>query len=483
MNNKKIIVLLLYWVTLNSFASLYDSCTSNTQRKNTFYVSSDINKNKPDGSITKPWKSINSAIGRVKDDSLIIVKPGIYKEKIKIKRHFEKGITVRSQIPYQAKITQNQRVLAFLQKASNIEVEGFEITHIDEFSSPLIIHMDAGGKNRVRNITLRNNIIHDSYNNDLVKINYGVEDIQIICNIFYNQGDSDEHIDVNSAKNITIKNNVFFNDFQKSDRTYTKKSSSFIAVKDSDGDLDRFLGAEKIFINGNIFLNWQGSHGAGFVLIGEDGKPFFEAHDIHIFNNLFLGNSDYSMRSPLGIKGAKDVYFYNNTISGNLPSNAYAIRVNREGDNLAPKNIVLHNNIWADNTGTMGQGKYEKSNDFSDSLYTHIDSFTLDGNLYWNGGNDIPSSIFDKLNYGDDPHSIINDPKLNPPKNIITPTWDAKESKFADGSYDIEQVFNKLIANFAVPQQPVKSISKFKAASDDIYNKIRPKKANIGAFQ
>jgi len=483
MKQKKIIALLLYCVSTNPFASLYDSCKSNSTREHTYYVSSDNDNKSPDGSISNPWKRINTAIGRASDNSLVLVKPGVYKEKIKIKRHFDKGITVRSQIPYQAKITENQRVLAFLEHASNIELEGFEISHIDEFSRPLLIHMDAGGSNKVRNITLRNNIIHDSYNNDLLKINYGVEDIKIICNIFYNQGNSDEHIDVNSAKNITIKNNIFFNDFQKSGRRYTKKSSSFITVKDSDGDLDRLLGSEKIFINGNIFLNWQGSHGFGFVLVGEDGKPYYEAHDIHVFNNLFLGNSSYSMRSPFGVKGAKDVYFYNNTISGDLPSNAYAIRVNREGENLTPENIVLHNNIWSDNTGTMGQGKYEDSNDFSDTLYTHIGSFTLDGNLYWNGENDIPSSIFDKVNYNDDPRSTIKDPHLPSPDNITTPAWDPTKSKFSDGSFDIEQVFNNLISKYAIPQQPVESISISKPASNDIFNNKRPKKAHVGAFQ
>lgn len=483
MKSKTIISLLLYSSSLNALASLYESCTSNTMRQNTYYVSSDINTKKADGSLSYPFKSINSAVSRVKDNSLIIVKPGTYKEKVKIKRQFSEGITLRSQIPYKAKITENQRVIAILQAAENIEIEGFEITHIDKSSRPLLIHMDAGGKNRVRNITLRNNIIHDSYNNDLLKINFGVEDVKIICNIFYNQGDSDEHIDVNSAKNIIIKNNIFFNDFKKSARKYTKKSSSYITVKDSDGNLDRFLGSEKIFINGNIFLNWQGSHGFGFVLIGEDGKPFYEAHDIYVFNNLFLGNSDYTMRSPLGIKGAKDVYFYNNTISGDLPSNAYAIRVNIEGDNLIPKNIVLHNNIWADNTGTMGQGKFERSNDFSDTLYTHIDTFILDGNLYWNGGKDIPTSIFDKLNYEDDANSLIMNPQLTTPSNITTPTWDSQSATFSDGSLDIEQVFNNFISKYGIPQHPVKSITRLKPADDDIYNNKRPLEANIGAFQ
>ena len=131
----------------------------------------------------------------------------------------------------------------------------------------------------------------------------------------------------------------------------------------------------------------------------------------------------------------------------------------------------------------MGQGQFERSNDFSDTLYTHIDTFILDGNLYWNGGKDIPTSIFDKLNYEDDANSLIMNPQLTTPSNITTPTWDSQSATFSDGSLDIEQVFNNLLSKYGIPQHPVKSITRLKPADDDIYNNKRPLEANIGAFQ
>ena len=478
-----IFIFFLLLFSAQSLASLQESCTSEVKREHTYYVSSKAKDNKGNGSIAQPWLSINHAIGKVLDNSLILVKPGTYKEKIKITRSARHGITLRSLIPYEAKLTENQRVLALIKSASNIEIEGFEITHINESAGPVVVHIDGWGKSMVKNITLRNNIIHDSFNNDLLKINFGAEHITVICNLFYNQGDSDEHIDVNSAEHVEIRNNVFFNDYASSNREYTKKSSSYITIKDSDGELDRFLGAKNITVDGNIFFNWEGSHGFGFILIGEDGKPYFEAQDIHIRNNLLIGNSKNSMRSPFGVKGAKDIFFYNNTITGNLPSNAYAFRVNREGKNFTPENIVLYNNIWSDNSGTMGSGEYENSNDFSDTLPTHVGSFVLMSNIYWNGGQEIPSSLIDRVNYTDDSLAIIKDPKLPSSKSITTPIWNSHSKAFTNNFIDIEQIFYDLLINYGIPLDITNSFSALPPPSKDIRNIQRKNKIQIGAFQ
>jgi hypothetical protein len=482
-NYKFLIIIFIFILSSTSQASIQSSCISEKVRQNTFYIASSGDNRKGDGSFLNPWASIRHAAGTVPDNSLILVKPGTYEQKIKISKSFKSGITIRSQVPYMAKLTGNQRVVALVSEASNIEIEGFEISHINKNAKPLVVHIDGWGRNNVNNITLRNNIIHDSYNNDLLKINNGAENIKVLCNIFYNQGDSDEHIDINSAKNVVIKNNIFFNDFEASSRYYTKKSSSFIAIKDSNGKEDIFIGAHNITLDGNIFLNWQGSHGHGFILVGEDGKPYFEADSVEIYNNLLLGNSKHPMRSPLGIKGAKNVFFYHNTISGDLPSNAYAIRINKEGKNFPSENINLYSNIWADNTGSMGNGPHEKYNDFSDTLPFGTESFLLFGNVYWNGNKKIPSSFLDIINYSDDTAAIIRDPGLKIPSELIALSWNANKRQFADSSVNIEQIFLNLIYKYAIPEYPRTTINKEGIPKSDIIQSKRSSNATIGAFQ
>jgi hypothetical protein len=482
MNRLYILIFILFTSNLSANDKI---CSSTPLLGKAYYVSPQGQDYKGSGSRLKPWRTINHGLSTIPDGNTLIIKAGVYAENIKISKAFDRGLLFKSETPYLATLTSNQRVLALIKNASNIVVEGFEITHNSPQAKPLVVHIDGWGRNTVKNITLRNNIIHDSYNNDLLKINHGAENIIVECNMFYNQGDSDEHIDINSVANVTVRDNVFFNDFQKSNRIITKKSSSFIVIKDSNNNEDRFLGAENITIKRNIFFNWQGSHGQGFILVGEDGKPYYEAHHVNIYNNLMLGNSPISMRAPFMVKGAKDINFFNNTISGDLPSNAYAIRVTQEQNNKKPTNINLYNNIWSDPTGTMGQGAYQYTSDFSDTLLHQLNDFTLSNNLYWNNGVDLPYSFFDKINPSTDKNQLINNPQLVDNKQLITPVWNTTNNLFEDGSFEIREVFLRLVNFYGIPnlghnKVPPKVIPYF--PKDDILGRLRVIPHSVGSY-
>lgn len=447
-----------------------------------YFVSPHGVDKKEAGSRVKPWKTINFSLSAIPDGNTLVVKEGVYTENIKISKTFSKGLLLKSEVPYLATLTSNQRVVALVKEAANIIIEGFEITHNTVKAKPLVVHIDGWGGDSVKNISLRNNIIHDSYNNDLLKINNGAEHITVECNMFYNQGDSDEHIDVNSVANITISDNVFFNNFAKSKREITQKSSSYIVIKDSNGDDDRFLGAVSIKVMRNVFLNWQGSHGQGFVSVGEDGKPYFEAKNIEIYNNLMLGNSAISMRSPFTVKGARDIDFFNNTISGDLPSNAFAIRITQEQKNQKPTNINLYNNIWSDPIGTMGQGAFESSNDFSDTLFYQVGKFTLNHNLYWNNGEALPHSILDKINPSVDHSKLIINPHLENTSTIVTPSWSNLTQQFDDGSFDIRSTFIRLVNFYGIPKFNTKLQIINDFPKDDILGQLRTAPHYIGSY-
>ena len=300
-------------------------------------------------------------------------------------------------------------------------------------------------------IVLRDNVLHDSFDNDIVKINNGASHVTVAGNVFYNQSGTDEHVDVNSVTDVVIQDNVFFNDFAGSGRANGNDTSHYIVVKDSNGADDTNLGSERITIRRNVFLNWEGSDGSYFVLVGEDGNPFFEARDVTIESNLFLGNAANVQRAAFGVKGARDVTFRNNTVSGDLPALAYALRLNREGANLANANVVVANNVWSDPTGTMGADGRGSGNDFSDTPPADTASFLLWSNVYWNGGAPVPSSDAELVNPEDDAARTVADPRLPGLAGIVPPRWIPAQGRFADGSARIRRAFRRLVKRYGIP--------------------------------
>lgn len=441
------------------------------------------------GSVKYPWATITHALDSVEDGSVIEVHPGTYNGRIRIRGTFARGVTVRSQTPYQARLRNSGTVItAYADDArgvSGITLEGFDIAHSGSGAGALVVHIDGNGNNAVKNITLKNNILHDSYNNDILKINNSCTNILVRGNMFYNQTGSDEHIDINSVSDVTVEDNIFFNDFEGSGRTNRNNTSSYIVIKDSNGSADMFTGSRNITVRRNIFLNWQGSTGTNFILAGEDGQPFYEAFDVLVENNLLLGNSGNVMRAPFGVKGCRDITFRNNTVSGDLPALAYGMRLNREGSNPANANIRFYNNVWDDQTGTMGAENPSRPNDFSDTPPADTTSFALANNLYWNGGAAIPEDPAELINPSDDTSRLIANPLLPAPVFITLPRWVEISNRFADNSGTISQAFRKLVA-FATPAKGSPLIDHADPAFapvDDILGNIRSSKPDVGAFE
>lgn len=202
-------------------------------------------------------------------------------------------------------------------------------------------------------------------------------------------------------------------------------------------------------------------------------------------NNLMLGNATNVMRSAFGVKGCKNITFRNNTISGDLPSLAYAMRLNLEGSNLVNNNINFYNNVWSDQTTTMGAEAPDRPNDFSDTPPADTQSFVLHNNLYWNGGAAIPESSSELINYSNDSSGVIANPQLAAPTGITLPRWQENTNQFADGSLTIRAVFTQLASYAAaVPGSPLidRADTAF-APADDVLGNIRSAQKDIGAFE
>ena len=187
--------------------------------------------------------TISHALLNVPDSSTIWVRPGVYNGQVQLRGQFAQGVFVVSEEPYQAVLRHTGTVVTCFY-GQGITLEGFDIAHSGPGAGALVIQIqdligEPGVEPIVSRIVLQNNILHDSYNNDILKINNGAGQVLVQGNIFYNQTGSDEHIDVNSATDVTIQDNIFFNDFAGSGRTNSNDTSSYIVIKDSNGERRR----------------------------------------------------------------------------------------------------------------------------------------------------------------------------------------------------------------------------------------------------
>lgn len=446
-----------------------------------FYVATAGSNQTGDGSIQRPWATITYALEHVPDRAVILVRPGRYDGQVDLRGTFAHGVIVRSEIPYRAQLRHNSVVVTGF-KAQGITLEGFDIAHSGPGADIYVIQIQdlrgqSGGVDTASRIVLRNNVLHDSYNNDIVKVNNGASQVTIENNIFYNQAGLDSHIDANSVRDVVIQDNIFFNDFEGSNRPNLNDTGSFIVIKDSNAQKDTNIGAHNIIVRRNVFFNWQGESNNTFIAVGEDDVTYFQAQHVLIENNLLLGNSPHEIRAPLQIRGVRDITFRHNTVVGDLPSKAFAMRLSRASQNQKNEDIFFYNNIWSDPTGTMGTDLNSPEFDFSDTDPNDTGSFVLHRNLYWNGPNVLPFDSQELINYTDDSARIISDPQLPLQQNIILPRWQPAAGQFADGSLTIRQAFIRLVEKYGIPATGsvvIDAADPAFAPTDDILGQPRP---------
>ena len=422
-----------------------------------YYVAVDGDDKTGTGSEARPWQTISHALDEVSDGTTILVQPGTYWGQVDLRGTFTSGVIVRSAIPYQARLRHDLTVVTCFY-GQGITLDGFDIAHSGPEASRYVVQIQdlrgdvSGGNDAVSRITFRNNILHDSYNNDIVKLNNGARQVTFTGNLFYNQGgpELDSHIDINSVTDIVIQDNIFFNDFGGSNRKNNNDTGSYIVIKDSNGSSDTNLGSHNIIVRRNILLNWEGHISNSFIAVGEDSVSYFQASDVYIENNLILGNSPNPLRAVLVVRGIRDLVFHHNTIVGDLPAKAFALRLSTEEHNPNNQRINFYNNIWSDPTGTMGAHLGE-DNDFSDAPLGRTDSFTLWRNLYWNGGAPVPLDEKELVNYLNDEQRLVADPLLPPAGSVLLPRWTPANGRFADGSHTIREAFIRLVMTHAVP--------------------------------
>jgi hypothetical protein len=429
------------------------------------------------GSSSKPWATIEHAASVLPDEGCTVwIRPGIYSGSNQVTRAFTHRTTFRGVDPYQAVLGGVRAPLDIGAGASHITFQGLRFREWASGAGVLVyISGRDDGFPAPSHILLRDNVIHDSYGDDLLKIRSGAHDIAVRGNVFYNQADSEQHIDVNSVTDVTISDNIFFNDFESSGRVDRRLTKHYIVVKDSNGGADGLRGSRRVTIERNIFLRWQGGE-ESFVSIGNDGKRYLEARNVDIVNNLMLGDGTDWIGSALRVLGAGQVTFVNNTISGDLPSTDYAFFVGSKGLNPPNQDVTLVNNIWSDPTGTMSE--------FSDGLPEDTRNLVFTRNLYWNGGNTIPAGdLLTPLH--DDEKAVVADPGLREAnKALELPVWSG--GAFRSGSRTIREEFIRLVRRFGAIPDGSRAIGRALetfAPARDILGRSRGADPDLGAYE
>lgn len=444
-----------------------------------YFVATGGNDTTGDGSPEKPWATIRSAINNVPDNgSEIVVKAGTYRQAAYITRKFAKKCLIRAEEPYHVMLQapeKEHRVFYFSQ-AENIILAGFEMKGNPDGSGDYLMQIET-----CENIALENNIMHDSYDNDILKINNMTINSAIRGNLFYNQpSGGDEHIDANVVRDVVIEDNVFFNDFGASGRTVGNNTHPFVLVKSSTSDANR--ASRNVNIRRNVFLNWQGSADQPFLLLGEDAQPFYEAENVMVENNLFICNTEIRMSAAFCIKGVKDVVFRANTVTGYVfhVSFGYGIRVGREGSNPPNANIQVYNNIFSDPSGRMSF--------FSGGQKSNLENGTLHNNLYFNNGAEIAERPENAFTPAMDTKKVVGNPMLaSPLSGVVTPVWNGNSYQFRGGAKTIEDVRINLINNYgaftSTASVAIDAADPAQMPSHDIYCNPRDAKPDIGACE
>lgn len=415
-----------------------------------------------DGSAARPWASLGHALDQIpaSGDATVWVGPGTYDEQVETTTDFAAPVRVISAQPYKARLTSPQNTVLVI-KSDRVSFEGFEIVGQPASGSSGLVYMwKADGS------ALRNNVIHDSYDNDGIRV-LSSNDVVIAGNVLYNSADHMIDVNIGSQRTI-IENNIFFADYAGSGRSMPSNLSAFIVIKFS-GEAAQTTGGT--VIRRNVFTHYEGEKYA--LKIGADGETFHEALDITVEANLF-----HHVGSP--VKGAFEVIdaagvvFRSNTFLGDDFDERFAGWVGTREGSPPSENVNFFANVFAAPGGGMDS--------VIESPTALVTSGTISGNLYWNGGATIPEISGDRFNYTSDAKRILADPGLTT-RSVVLPRWNG--TGFDGGHATIRDAFVAYVSRHATPAAggPTIGAGGASASAYDIFGNARGSSRDVGAVE
>lgn len=168
----------------------------------------------------RPWKTLAFATRQIADDgSTIALLDGLYDESQSVGRQFSKPCTIRAENPYRVRLRSpaGRNRLLTCYGAANVVFRGLEMSGSGGRQGEYLVHV---GTAKTHHVLFEDCIIHDGYNNDLVKVNDFARHIVFRNCVFFNQPDheGDQHLDINTVTDVTIEGCILFNDYAGSGR-------------------------------------------------------------------------------------------------------------------------------------------------------------------------------------------------------------------------------------------------------------------------
>ncbi|MFB3894121.1 MAG: hypothetical protein ACE15C_19125 [Phycisphaerae bacterium] len=447
----------------------------------TYYIAPDGSDSRGDGSARRPWASIDRATRAIPDDgSTIIIRDGLYVGAQNLARHFARPCVVKAEHPYRARFrsADNSTRAFHCYGGSNVTFRGLEFFGSGGTGSEYVMHIS---KKETHDITFEDCIIHDSYQNDLVKVNDECHHITFRNCILYNvPNGGDEIFDINFVTDVVVEDSIMLSDMEGSGRKNENRNQALIVIKNSTGPEHKDF-CKRITLRRNVFCNWQGQGDQSYVLVGEDAKDFWEAQDVTIENNLFLFNNTNKSTGAITLKcHVRNITIRANTVCGTVYGwTAYALRCSEEKPKLEMEGVYVYNNIFTDPAGKMQK--------LIDGRTQYVKDFKLRSNLYWNGGKAFSHVDRSLARFpADDPAAVVADPKLADPSRMIIPRWDAAKFRFLSGQETIRGEFERIVKTHGAIPAGSPAVGKADPKlmpADDILGHKRGAKPDIGAFQ
>jgi hypothetical protein len=438
-----------------------------------YYVSPGGSDSAGNGSLESPWRTVSYALdhGPSNGGFSVVLLDGEYPDQVTTDRSFAEPVQVRALHDYQAVLVNTGSTPIKLGGSSDAH-KSFNIT----FSGLEVKGLGSGSQGyalvylwKADDVVLENCIIHDSYNNDLMRVLHSAR-IKIRNCVFYNPDDSAEVIDINGgSQDVVVADSIFFNDYAASGRP-ASSSMLFVLIKTSQPDDDGIT--RRITVERNIFLardcetRWESQ-----LHIGGDSKTYYTAEDITVQNNLFVASDGQNAGLPIRISGARNVLIRANTMRSGPGSFQAMGDIERPTSGPICTNIQYANNVFLD-----GDPDRFIRGDSED-----VENSSLDNNLYWRTP---PITLSDYFNYMVDRHAMLADPQLPPDGDSISmPVWLGRV--FAGGYGSIPGVFAANVQRYAVPAagSPVVDAASGDMPPDDITGSSRYGAPDVGAYE